>query len=325
VPRAPATADALRAILAIREAPNNYDLKRDLGPFLRHKSSHVAAAAATTAERLEASALSQDLTDAFLALMQDPAKRDPGCKALLAIARALVTLDQSTAQIYFAGIRHVQIEPSYLESIDSAAELRAVCAQGLARIRHPDALDECVTLLADKEPAARAGAVRALADSGTREGLLLLRLKALTGDKSNEVMSECFAALLRLAPAPSVVFVAKFLDHANDEIAELAALALAESHRPEAFTTLEKAWESTAETARKRGLLLAIAVLRLDESLEFLLIRVSEDSDHPAADAIAALALYARDDTVSARVDAIISKRASDPLRTAFTRAFERP
>jgi hypothetical protein len=320
--RPPATEDALKAILAIRTAPENYDVRRDLGPFLGHKSNHVIAAAAATAERLEASALAQDLTDAFLALMRDPAKRDPGCKALLAIAKALVTTDQSTAQVYFAGIRHIQMEASFGPPVDAAAELRGVCAQGLARMVHPNALEECVTLLTDRQVAARAGAVRAIADSASREGVLLLRFKALTGDESVEVMSECFTALLRMAPALSLDFVAQFLYDGADEVVEAAALALGESHLAAAFPILRKSWEATAEPERKRTLLLAIAMLRLDEAVEFLIERVSEDSARPAADAIAALGLYSRDDAVRERVESTIAKRNSDTLREAFTREF---
>jgi len=325
VPRPPATEDALRAILAIRESADKhdkYDLKRDLGPFLRHKSNHVIAAAATTAERLEVSGLAQDLVEAFAKLMEDPAKRDQGCKALLAIAKALAAMDQSTAQVYFQGIRHVQMEASFGEPVDVAAELRGVCAQGLARMSHPDALEESVTLLADREPAARAGAVRAIADSGSREGALLLRLKALLDDASTEVMSENFAALLRLAPAPSVNFVAKFLNHRSDEIAEAASFALGESRLQSAFPALREAWEATAGPERKRALLLAIATLRLEDSLDFLLARVAEDSDRPASDAIAALAIYARDESVRARVESCVEKRKSPTLRAIFIREF---
>jgi hypothetical protein len=324
VPRAPATEDALKAILAIRTTPENYDLKRDLGPFLHHKSNHVIAAAASTVERLEAAALAQDLVDAFLTLMRDPAKRDPCCKALLAIAKALVTGDQPTAQVYFAGIHHVQMEASFGPPVDAAAELRGVCAQGLARMLHPNALEECVTLLADRQVAARAGAVRAIADSGSREGALLLRFKALSGDASTEVMSECFAALLRMAPAPSLEFVAQFLYDGSEEIAEATALALGESHLAAAFPVLRKSWEATAETERKRTLLLAIAMLRLDEAIDFLIERVSEDSERPAADAVAALGLYSRNDAVCERIESTIDKRNSDVLRTAFTHEFRR-
>src|SRR5690348_3603391 len=111
--KAIATEDALRAILAIREAPEKYDLKRDLAPFLKHRSNHVVAGAVATAERLEAVALVGELVDAFISLMSDAAKRDPGCKALLAIAKALAAMDQATARVYFLGIKHRQMEPSF--------------------------------------------------------------------------------------------------------------------------------------------------------------------------------------------------------------------
>jgi len=324
VAKAPPTEEALKAILAIREAPEKYDLKRDLAPFLHHKSNHVVAAAAATAERLEAAGLAQHLVDAFVDLMQNPSKRDPGCKALLAIAKALAAMDQDAARVYFLGIRHVQMEGSFGPPVDAAAELRGVCAQGLARMLHPDALEECVTLLADREAAARAGAVRGVADSGSSEGVLLLRLKALTGDKSAEVMAECFAALLRLAPAPSLDFVAKFLYESADDVAEAAAFALGESHSPAAFGLLRTAWEATAEPERKRTLLLAIAMSRLDEAVEFLLARVNQDSERAAADALAALGMYARDETIRARVEAAVAGRGGAALRAVFDREFRR-
>jgi len=49
------TEEALAAIRAIRDAPEKFDLKRDLAPFLRHKSNYVAAAAADTIGRLKPS------------------------------------------------------------------------------------------------------------------------------------------------------------------------------------------------------------------------------------------------------------------------------
>ncbi len=318
------TEDALRTIKAIRDAPEQYDLKRDLAPFLRHKSNHVIAAAASTAERLEAIAAAHDLTESFLDLMNDPAKRDPGCTALTAIARALITLDQPAARVYFAGLKHVQMEGSFGPPVDAAAELRGLSAQGLARMAHPDALQECVTLLVDKETAARAGAVRAIADSGSQEGVLLLRLKALIGDNNLEVTAECLAGLLRLAPAPSIEFVADFARRGSDEIAEAAAFALGESHLAAAFPVLRKVWEEAPRAERKRMLLLAMAMLRLDEAFEFLYERVDQDSERPAADAVAAVAIYGRDETVRSRVEASVAKRKSAALKSVFEREFRR-
>jgi HEAT repeat protein len=322
VPKAPSTDEALRAIRAIRDTPESFDLKRDLAPFLKHKSNHVAAAAASTAERLEAVALAQDLVEAFLDLMKDPAKRDPGCEALIAMAKALVAMDEPAAKVYFAGVHHVQMEGSFGPPIDAAAPLRGLCAQGLARMGHPEALLECVNLLADKEVPARVGAIRAIADSGDIAGTLLLRLKALLGDKEDEVIGECFSGLLRLAPGPSMEFVAGFLRLPSEEIRERAALALGESRFAAAFPVLCEAWEQTAQAARRRTLLLSIAMLRLDEAVEFLLARVAEDREAAAGDALAALGLYGRDESLRKRVEEIVSKRGSAALNGVFEREF---
>ena len=173
--RGPTTEDALKAIKAIRESPEKYDLKKDLAPFLAHKSNHVVAAAASTARRLESSDLLGELGNAFLSLMKDAPRLDPGCKATVAIAEALAGMDLPSAQVYFSGIRHIQMEGSFGPPVDAAAPLRGICAQGLARMMHPDALEECVTLLADAWVPARTGAIRAIGDSGRPEGLLLLR------------------------------------------------------------------------------------------------------------------------------------------------------
>jgi hypothetical protein len=318
------TEEALAAIHAIRQAPEKFDPARDLGPFLRHKSNHVVAAAAATAERLEAGSLAPDLVEAFERLMHDPAKLDPGCKATIAIAQALVQLEDAAAKVYFAGIRHFQMEGSYGPPVDAAAPLRGLCARGLARMGHPDALLECVTLLADRETVARAGAVQAIADSGRPDGVLLLRLKALLGDKEIEVTGECFGALLSLDPAGSVEFVAKFLDSRTEGMGEQSALALGESHLTAAFEVLRAAWERGGLAEQRRTLLVAIAMVRNDDALEFLLERLRNDSGHVAADALAGLAFYARDEAVLTRVEGIIRERGDGALEAVFAREFRR-
>lgn len=324
VPKRQSTEDALAAIRAIGDAPENRDLKRELAPFLLHKSNHVAAAAADTIGRLEAVTLTQDLADAFPEWMKNPAVRDPGCKALTAIAKTLAAMDHPAAQVYFAGVHHVQKEASYGPPVDTAAALRGLCAQGLARMSHPDALTECVTLLVDPEAGARAGAVRAIAETGQAAGFLLLRFKALVGDADDEVMAECFAALLRLAPAQSLEFVARFIHSSADQIGERAALALGESRLAAAFPLLREAWEQTAQAAVRRTLLLAMAMLRQDEAVEFLLARLNEDAERSAGDALAALSLYARDESLCERIWEAVARRESPALRSAFERDFRR-
>lgn len=320
--KAASTEQALTAIKALRDSPEAYDWKRDLAPFLRHKSNHVIAAAADTVGRLEAVGLASHLADAFLELMKDPARRDPGCKALIAIAKTLAAMDHAAPQVYFAGVRHVQMEGSFGPPVDAAAPLRGLCAQGLARMSHPEAVLECVTLLVDSEVAARSGAVRALGDTGKMEAMLLLRFKALVGDEDDEIMGECFGALLRLSAAQSLEFVGEFLDSSDDAVAERAALALGESRVAAAFSLLREALEHTARPAMRRTLLLGIAMLRLDEGVEFLLARVTEDAEKSAADALAALALYARDETLRGRIEEIVARRKSAALRAVIDREF---
>ena len=320
--KAPSTEEALEAIHAIRQAPEKYELKRDLASFLRNRSNHVIAAAATAAAVLEVSGLAPELTEAFLELMRDPSKRDPGCKALTAIAKALAGMDAPAPQVYFAGIKHVQMEGSYGPPVDAAAELRGLCAQGLSRMSHPDTALECVRLLVDSEVAARSGAIRALGETGKHEALLLLRLKALAGDKEGEVLGECFAALLRLDPKHSLDFVAEFLRSTDEEVAERAALALGDSKSAGAFALLRQALDETVRPTNRRVLLAAIAMLRLDEAIEFLITRVAEESEQSAADSLAALAPYNRDDALRTRIRETIEGRKSPRLRAVFDREF---
>jgi hypothetical protein len=154
--------------------------------------------------------------------------------------------------------------------------------------------------------------------------VLLLRLKALVGDKEIDVTGECFSGLLSLDPAASVEFVAKFLSSGQDGIAEQAALALGESRLAAAFDVLRGAWERGGAAEQRRTLLVAIAMLRSETALEFLLERLSGESSHVAADALAGLAFYARDEAVLARVEAILRQRGEQALEAVFAREFRR-
>ena len=299
---------------AIGDAPERYDLTRDLVPFLRHKSNHVIAAAANVAGRLQAGSVIPELQSAFLDLMKDAPARDPACKALIAIAKALIEMDVRAAEVYFAGLKHVQKEGSFGPPVDVAAPLRGLCARGLARTGHPEALYEIVNLLVDPEIPARAGAAQALAEAGGSEGELLLRLKLLAGDKE-EVMSECLNALLSLAPRNSLDFVAKFLKSDSSELREAAALALGESRLSGALPLLQEAYALHRQPAFRRSLLLAIALLRQDEGVDFLLSRLEKEPEALAAAALEALNLYAADQQVCEKVRAIVDARNSPALK----------
>jgi HEAT repeat protein len=283
----------------------------DVTPFLRHRNHRVVAKAAERTSRLAAGA-APELVDAFRRFLQDPVKQDPGCVAKLAIARALVELDDPAAEVYFAGARHVQLEPVWGDTVDSAAELRGICAIGLARMAHPEALLEAVRLLNDKCPETRIGALRALSDSGKAEAELVLRFKADMGDKRPEVEAECFAALLRLGPrSRAIPFVAEFLKQGNAE----AAIALGESRSAEAWPVLRDAF---ATSPIQSEILLALALLRNDAAIEFLFERVAGDRERVGAVAIEALASYRGDESLRARMEQLVLSKNAAALRKAF-------
>ena len=300
-------------IRVIRNAPEKYDLVRDLAPFLQHKSNYAIAAAADTACDLEAEPLVPALVQAFTSLMKRPAQRDPGARALIAIASALATLGADAPEVYLSGIGHIQMEGSFGPPMDVAAPLRGLCARGLVRMAHPDGLLRTITVLADKEIPARVGAVRALGDSGSPGAELALRLKVLQGDDV-EIIAECFAALLRVEPSRSVEFVGGYLGAQSAEVIESAALALGESRVAAALKPLRDAYAATAARPLRKTFLLAIAMLRRDEGLEFLLSRLEEEPESVAADALAALCLYRGDEALVERVRTILAKRESESL-----------
>ena len=182
---------------------------------------------------------------------------------------------------------------------------------GLAQTDYPEALEEILPLLLDPERDARIGALRAIAASGLPGGVLLLRLKALSGDEP-EVLGECFAALLRAAPAPSPEFVAKFLDHREEAVVEAAALALGDSRLESAFAVLRDALERTrALPLRRRTLMLAIALLRRESAIDYLLDVVQNGEGQTSADAGAALAMYDKDPSLQERLERARKTRTS--------------
>ncbi len=314
--------DALAELAAVRADPAAGDAAAALRRALKGKSSHVAAKAARLAGELELPALVPDLLAAFDKLMVDAVKSDPGCAAKHAIADALYRLGACEAGVFLRGIRHRQMEPVWGGRTDTATALRGVCALGLVRMNYREVLSELADLLADPEAPARADAARALAYSENELGAPLLRLKALLGDDDPSVVAECLTALLRLAPAASLPFVAQFLDRADAAQQEAAALALGGSRLPEAFDTLRQWWERTLKPDLRRTALLAIAMLRRDEGIDFLLAQVAGDSGPSARDAVAALSLYRHDDSVAQRVRDAAAQSAID-LRQVLAETFD--
>jgi HEAT repeat protein len=312
---------ALDAISALRANPDQPDALKQLRAAIGSKISVVASKAAKLACELRKEELVPDLVSAFERFMKEPHKSDKGCRALNEIATALYAMDYAGHEVYLKGIRHVQTEGAYGPPVDNAVPLRAVSALGLVQSRYPDAMEELVRLVADKELGARIGAVRAIASAGDPASPLLLRLKALIGDSEAEVLGECFLGLLSLAPAKSLAFVAAYLG-GDEAVSEAAMLALGATRRADAFEVLRQAWEKPLSTELRKTLLLSIATLRLQEALDFLFSMITDGPQQAAADAITALGLYREDSKIRTAVETAVSSRGGQPLTEAFRAAW---
>lgn len=313
---------ALHRLAALKNEAAGASVAAELKSFLANRSNLVVAKAAKIAGQARALELVPDLLKAFHRFMQNPSKLDKGCAATTEIVTALYELDYTESEIYLLGIHHVQVEGSFGPPVDAAAKLRAISALALARTPYPAALDEVVSLLVDDWPEARIGAIRALAVNGGPAGALLLKLKILTGDTEPEVLAECFSGLLTAAPERALALVAGFVESEDVAIAEAALLALGSSRRPEAFDVLRAKWERTAGGPLRKTVLLAIATIRSDAAIEFLLELLAGCSAATARDVLAALALFRNNEKIRSRAESVVARRNEKSLSEIFAQEF---
>lgn len=307
----------LRAVYALRDGPVDGEALR---AALGDRSNVVVASAAEVIAERAVDGAGDALADAFARFLDRPVQRDPGCRAKTAVARALHALDEPRDDVFTAGVRWVQLEPVWGGSEDTAAELRGVCGVALAHMAHPEAACYLAALLADPQRMARAAAAQGLGDLPGREGVPLLRYKAIVGDADPEVMVACFGSLLALAPDESLPFVASFL---AGDAAESAALALGESRLEPAFPVLVEWLEAEPRAERRRVAFVALSLLRREPAVDYLL-DVIRSRKRPLADAelaVRALAAFRHDDALRARVWAAVRSRRSRALTAAATTA----
>lgn len=290
-----ALAEALASVAVVRADPYAPGAAGELRLALAGRSNLVVARAAEIVTEWELADFAPDVARAFDRFMTDAVRRDPTCAAKIALAEALVRLDHGDEERFGRGVRHVQPEPVWGGTVDTAARLRAVCALGLARANPPDVLLQLATLLADPEPDARTGAARAIAGAGRPGGAPLLWYKVLAGDAEIGPLHECFAALLMLEPEHAPALVARHLDDADPALAEAAALALAASQSDTAAHLLQAAWTATDDPARRAVLLRALATRRDDATFDFLMDLLANGSTTDAGDALAVLAAFGDD------------------------------
>ncbi len=314
--------DALARIARVRADPLADNADEELRRGLAHSSPHVVAAAAGIIADCGMDGFDALLVSAFDLFMRNPEKSDKGCTAKAALADALYQTDRPAENVFLRGIHHVQLEPVFGGKADTAPRLRGICALGLVRMSYPDVLAELAELLADPEAEARRAAALAIEYREADSGLPLLQLKLLAGDPDADVVGRCLRALLRIGRESSLPFLGRLVRTAGAETREAVALALGESRLPGALPRLRELWERSEEAELRRTALLAIATLRHDEALEFLLSLIAEAPGPDARDAIGALAIYADDPELRRQVRETAERREDLDLREAVERAF---
>jgi hypothetical protein len=307
------TAEPDRAALAVR-----------LVAALADRHFSVIAKAA----RIAAGALQYDLraplAAAYRRLLDKPVKTDPNCIGKKAIVRALVELDFADVEFFVAALSYRQLEPVWGGTADTAAELRSICAMGLVASGYSRALVEVAALLYDAEAEARIGAVRAIACGNPREAELLLRAKVGGGDATSAVIGECFSGLLSVEPDESLPFVARYLEGADDELREHAALALGESRLGAVLPHLQKTWdEPLVSPSLRRALIRAAAMLRTEPAFDWLIALVAERDFATATDILEALALYKHNAKLAARLKAALAARGDRALLAKYVERWE--
>src|SRR6478735_3632476 len=100
-------------------------LLAELRDALGDKSNLVVAEAAEIVGERNLTDLVPDLVTAFRRFLVDPVETDKLCRAKIAIAEALNRVEADVEEVYRLGLGHVQPEPCWGGSEDTAAPLRA--------------------------------------------------------------------------------------------------------------------------------------------------------------------------------------------------------
>ncbi len=314
--------DRLADVARLGKEPDTPETRKQIRTHLAGKVSLIVARTAEIVAHIQDHDFVPDLVAAFQRFMTDAAKTDKGCAAKTAIVKALLAADCDDEDLYLAGIRHVQLEPTWGGRADTAAQLRALCGLGLVQVGSPDAINELAALLADSEGDARIGAARALGHSGPAAAPLL-RFKVLAGDLEPAVIAECFNGLMSLSPGASFEFVARFVDQHYPSLYEHAALALSESRLPGVLELLKERSTATFDREFKQALLLPIALTRSEAGLDYLISVLETGDVKMVTAAIAAVSIYGKDAAIRKRAEEAIGGPNKAQLLAALHRQFE--
>lgn len=247
---------------------------------LTKRNNFVVAKAADLVREGGMRQLTPDLLEAFDRFFENPGKTDPQCWAKNALARTLAAFEYQEPEPFLRGMRHSQLEPVWGGRSDTAGTLRSISALALVQCRsisNHDVLVHLVDLLCDEDKSVRAEIMRAIEQVGSPAASLLLRAKALTGDREPEVLGACYSGILRLEGVRAISWVEQFLSRADDASSE-AALAIAETRSIEGFHSLKDALEQAHDNAARSLLLSAITLCRQEAAYQFLLHQIASES-----------------------------------------------
>jgi HEAT repeat protein len=255
---------------------------------LQDRANLVVAEAAKTIAALRLVPLISDLLASFARLFDDVLKTDPKCWGKMAIVQALTQLDYDQSPPFVRGLSHIQMEPIYGGNEDSAGQLRALCALALVQstdLRRIEIMRLLTDAMTDSEDPVRAEAVRAIAQLGGDEAVLLLRLKARIGDNRPLVLGQVFDSVIALESEIGVRFVADYLSSPVVGIRDESALSLGASRRADAVSLLIATWHKGAVGDFGGVILRALSSSRHPDAIDFLfeLVRMGSSADCAAA------------------------------------------
>jgi HEAT repeat protein len=292
---------------------------------LRDRVNLVVAKAAAIAAQLQARDVMPDLLRAFDRFFENPAVTDPKCWAKEALCKALRDLGHDESAAFLRGLPHVQMEPVWGTTVDTAATLRGTCALALLQctdLTREDKLWHVMRALTDRESAVRADAARALGELSGVEAALLLRLKARMGDREPAITGQVLEALLDIEGNAGVPFVAEFLTSAEEELREEAALAMGASRLPAAMAALIDAWTQRGNREMGGAILRGLSASRQGSAIEFLCSLIHKGRNDEALAALDALHLHRDSAEICRQIAQAVDSRGERTVREEYVRRF---
>jgi len=305
----------LRAAEALVKAPDQAGIARALA----HASGHIVAPAARAVLAHRLDGFMPAMLAALDRLYLDPCEHDQQCRGKLALITALDELGHGDSGIFLRAARHVQLEPVWGGSQDSAPPLRIRAAQALVRIGHHGLYRLLGDLLIDGIGEVRGAAAQILGQIGGERAVLLLRLRLAVGDKDVDVLADYAAGLLAAEGAEAVPLVAGLLGHDDRAVAGGVALALGGSRLPEALAPLRQALADCLDRQLCRTLVDAIALQRSEAAAEALLGLLTDGDGEQRLAAAKGLRLYRDRPQLVARIESALAACGDGRLRAAWS------